>query len=455
MATNQESDDGTPASLLADLSLTVQSPIVHPSGLVVRVFDVDEVSVSSSTINTSEASGADESLDDEDSNPDLDISSSMEQHIERHKKAFIRFLKAKTTIYQPRLPNPTSTNTADPILHKILNPSASRISYSVMHPLACRHMKPIFDLDDFAKLINAPTNWKSLFDEAWDDACIDLYNDFVGLPEDSLEANVHLAFVLVVYRLSHNLSIKTRPFDQTKVRIGGVTALPEYDYPSVSDVKFVGTNTNRTLFCTEIKTASSWALHESWYRYCRLAQVLAALYGHNAPALLFTQQQFKLFVENSERDTIYTFPFGNEAQESTHTNASICYKMSELFFQVIAICLLCEPRTFRAAAKKKVKSITGAPVKLTNKDSPEKRGASVKKNLKASQQTAKSPSFISGYTASGGYLYQSVTIYNIDEDEEKERMESSATLFVDDSLSDAGYKMDTIIDVKEPAQVEE
>ncbi|KAJ3412907.1 hypothetical protein HDV05_008771 [Chytridiales sp. JEL 0842] len=444
MVMNQESDDVTPSSLLADLSLADRSPIKHPSGLSIRVYEVDTQSVASSTSATSEA---DEALDEEDSDLDAESSSDlMEQHIERHKEAFTRFLNADSTVHQPRNPSPsTITNAipipsvaADPTLHTILKPSASSINYPVMHPFACRHMKRISDLDHFARLVGAPTNWKALFDEAWDNRCITTYQQFVGLPRDTLEANVHNAFLLIVFLLSVNLSIESKPLDQTKVRLGGVTALPEYDYISVSDVKFVGTKTNQTLFCTEINTAASWPLGASWYRDSRLAQLLAALYGHHAPALLFTQQQFKLFVENSERNTIYTFPFGEEATESTHTNASNSGEMSELFFQAIAICLLCEPTTVIATAKKPLTSITVVPVKPAYRNSPEKKAVLPKRKSRAEKQSAKAPSFISGYAPSGGYVYQTVTVYNCDEDEEAERMESSVKLFVDDFLSSTG-----------------
>jgi hypothetical protein len=159
-------------------------------------------------------------------------------------------------------------------------------------------MTPIFDLNRLAELIHAPANWKVLFDEAWNDHCIDLYKDFVGLPVDTDEANICIAFALIVSQLSQSLSIKTKQTDQSKVRIGGVTAISKYDYASVSDLKLVGATTQQTLFATEITTAASWKLHESWYRDSRLAQALPALYcvyllffSHNSSLRSFARTQ--------------------------------------------------------------------------------------------------------------------------------------------------------------------
>jgi hypothetical protein len=407
-------DDIPPTTIMANLSLN-QSPIVHPARMTIRVYDVDEESSASSTTGTSDTDG----IADDQSDIDVEISTPIELVIEQHKQAFIRFLAAKSTTHRPRMESASSD------LHTILKPSASSIKYPVMHPLTCRHMKPILDLDHFAELVHAPTNWRSLFEDAWDDSCKILYRGFVGLPVDTVESNIFVAFALVVSQLSRNLSINTTPVDQTKVRVGGVTAIPDYDYASVTDVKLVGTITRQTLFSTEVKTPSSWKLRESWYRDSRLAQVLTALYGHGAPTFLFTQQQFKVFCENSQRNTIFTFPFDIDPNESAETNSFMCYKMHVLFFQAVAICLLREPRA-AVSSSDELTATAVEPVKPTAKHSPEKKHTLAKKKAAESQKSVKAPSFISGFKKDGAPVYQAVTVWDIDEEEGE--MGSSTTL---------------------------
>jgi hypothetical protein len=384
--------------------------------MTIRVYDVDEESSASSRTGTS---GADGIADDDQSDFDVENSSPIDLLIEEHKQAFMRFLAANSTIHQPRMDSASSN------LRTILKPSASSIKYPVMHPLSCRHMHPIINLDHFAKLTNSLPNWESLFHEAWDADCMELFEAFVNLPVDTVEAMVHVVFNHIVILLSKNLSIKTMAVDQSKVRIGGLTSLPEYDYASVTDVKFIGVSTNQTLFGTEIKTAASWKPRESWYRDSRLSQALASLYGHGAPTFLFTQNQYKVFCENDERNTIYTFPFDTDPNESEDTNSFMCYKMNEMFFQAVAICLLREPRT-TASSRPKQRIIEVVPLKPTAKDSPLKKQTLAKKKATELKQATKAPSFITGFKGDGAPIYQTIAIWNVDNDEEE--MGSCTTL---------------------------
>jgi hypothetical protein len=59
---------------------------------------------------------------------------------------------------------------------------------------------------------------------------------------------------------------------------------------------------------TEIKTIDTFSNDEVWYRSSRALQSLGAAYALNLPVILATQHRFKFFVENSERNTMYSFP---------------------------------------------------------------------------------------------------------------------------------------------------
>ncbi|KAJ3410562.1 hypothetical protein HDV05_003630 [Chytridiales sp. JEL 0842] len=396
---------------LPPLSFVKESPqIPHHVGMPIRIYDAD--GDGNSVLSSGESSVRDETDDD---NSDIDATAeAMDAAIARHTEAFQAFLL--TARHQPR------QGSAALGLHTILKSSASSFKYKVMHPRACRNLGAVRDLDHFAKLVHSVPNWKQLFDEAWDSECVTMFERFVNLPAETSEPNINMHFCLIVTQLSRNLRISCMPVDKSAVRIGGVLALPEYDYASVSDVKFVTTDTGKTLFSTEIKTAASWKEGQCFYRDSRLAQILSALYGHGAPALLFTQGQFKVFCENEDRNQIYTFPYGEVTSDSTDTNSFLCYNMHEIFFQVVAICLLREGRgTSTSSAKRKIRQLV--QIKPTEKDSPEKHYLREKKKegkgkSTGAKATAKTPSFVSAFEVDGTPIYQSITVWNVEEEDE-------------------------------------
>ena len=77
-----------------------------------------------------------------------------------------------------------------------------------------------------------------------------------------------------------------------------------------------------------------------WYHGSRGIQVLSALYAFNAPTFLFTQKQWKLFVENKERNAVLTYPYNDDVNHTPHVNSSLVYPMGTTFLKTIVICLL-------------------------------------------------------------------------------------------------------------------
>jgi hypothetical protein len=99
--------------------------------------------------------------------------------------------------------------------------------------------------------------------------------------------------------------------------------------------------------------------------------------------------------------------------------------MCEPFFEAVAICLLREPR--KTVSSKDTLNAKSAIVKPTSKNLPDKKQNAWQKKVIRSQQEVKSPSFISGYEKDGAPIYQTITVWNIDEEQEEEMGSSSST----------------------------
>lgn len=74
-----------------------------------------------------------------------------------------------------------------------------------------------------------------------------------------------------------------------------------------------------------------------WYHG---SQALSALYAFSCPTFLFTQRQWKLFLENGDRNAILTFPYDDNDNHTPHVNSSLVQPMGKTFLKTIAICLL-------------------------------------------------------------------------------------------------------------------
>ncbi|KAI3654662.1 hypothetical protein MP228_000042 [Amoeboaphelidium protococcarum] len=97
-------------------------------------------------------------------------------------------------------------------------------------------------------------------------------------------------------------------------------------------------NNNRILLSTQLKTCAAFPYGHPWYAQSRLAQTLSQLYSTNAPVLLLTPQRFKVFAENPERDTIYTYPYQSSA-DNANLASSESLAVDEELLKIIVICL--------------------------------------------------------------------------------------------------------------------
>jgi hypothetical protein len=94
------------------------------------------------------------------------------------------------------------------------------------------------------------------------------------------------------------------------------------------------------VIASEVKTATTYKKNNIWYLRSRGVQVLSALYHFNNPTFLINQKQWKIFVENKERNMVMTYPFGSDPQADLHENASKTRKVGPQFVMAIVICIL-------------------------------------------------------------------------------------------------------------------
>ena len=160
--------------------------------------------------------------------------------------------------------------------------------------------------------------------------------------------------------------------------------------------------------------------------------------------------QWKLFVENSDRNAILTFPYGVNDDHTPHVNSSLVQPMGTTFLKAIVICLLSE----RVCMEESVKAVTLAessqakdtPEKTTIKptyfESPEKptRHSAREKKETYLESGKKIPSFVSGYVE-GRLIYTTIRVIpqeivtgiedeiNMQEKKEYQKQTSEVTLF--------------------------
>jgi hypothetical protein len=191
---------------------------------------------------------------------------------------------------------------------------------------------------------------------------------------------------------------------ETKIIVGGILARYEYDIRSKCDPHFLNAN-GVHLMASEVKTHRTFPMREMWYHSSRGIQVLSALYAFNCPTFLFTQKQWKLFVENKDRNAIFTFPYDDNTNHTLHVNSSLVKPMGTTFLKAIVICLLSKrdalTDSIHENSVKESSQIIETPKKTIIKqkyfDTPEKPSRQSVRVLPELNNAKKHPSFVSGY----------------------------------------------------------
>ena len=149
----------------------------------------------------------------------------------------------------------------------------------------------------------------------------------------------------------------------------------------------------------EVKTTKTF-YEEKGYHDCRATQILTAMYHFHAPTFLATPNQFKLFYEKEERNSIYTFPtFGNDGyhQPTPFFNTLRIGTMNDEFLKALIICLRAKPALRR---KGKLEEAQNSELGLSNSRSLDESPKGFKPINKLQKGNEKYPSF--KYTNSKG-----------------------------------------------------
>ncbi|KAH9269693.1 hypothetical protein BASA83_008165 [Batrachochytrium salamandrivorans] len=249
-------------------------------------------------------------------------------------------------------------------------------------------------LDDLAALLDTPGDWEVRYNQVVDN---------VGL----------------VNAVATNLRVRIRPRSKTNIIVGGILARYQYDLRRKTDPHFLDTE-GRNLIASEATTHHTFPPGEMWYHSSRGVQVLSAMYAFNCPTFLFTQKQWKLFVENKDRNAILTFPYNDNDDHSPHVNSSLVHPMGTTFLKAITICLLSRRFSLEESMKtvtldESASQINETPEKTVIKpkdfDTPEEPTIQSTRLQTSSRLESgkKTPSFVSGY-ANGQPIYTTVRV---------------------------------------------
>jgi hypothetical protein len=306
------------------------------------------------------------------------------------------------------VPQSWTTTEGSPVI-LIRRPTASNLSHFLLNPFIYRSIQAVDTLYDLAGLLDAPDDWEERCNSIVTDGyIIRALNRFRDMADDTAECNIRFGFLALITFIAHRLHIDLDSHIETKIIVGGILARYQYDLPSKSDLRFLDANSQNLIAC-QVKTHRSFGPGEMWYHYSRGVQVLSALYAFNCPTFLFTHRQWKLFVENTERNAIFTFPYNDNPEHTPHVNSSLVHPMGTTFLKAIAICLLSR----RVSLNITMKSPTLQASSL-DKDTPQK--TVIPQKLVESPErpvyinARPEPSFMSGYDGEGHPIYSMVRV---------------------------------------------
>ncbi|KAI3640833.1 hypothetical protein MIR68_001711 [Amoeboaphelidium protococcarum] len=242
--------------------------------------------------------------------------------------------------------SPNATLGAIQIVKK---PTASQMMHLVLNPFIYRSLQPIDSLDALAAIVGAPSNWLDIVNQKvmGNPRVLRLYRLFVTLDEASSENSVQDAFNNLVSGISMFLDITTCSYNQNPFIVGGILARSHYDIRGRSDTVFRSLSGN-ALLATECKKASAFPTDKPWHHGSRGIQMISTMYRAGCPTFLYSQQAFKVFVENDAREAIHTWPFGSSDSADNRkpysremvAHSYCIQQMTSVILSVISICLL-------------------------------------------------------------------------------------------------------------------
>ena len=307
----------------------------------------------------------------------------------------------------------------------VKSPTASKLPHDAIHPALLRHIQDGGGLDMIAKRLNAPDNYDQKLSDmlAVGHSLIPhRLNVLQSLPEGTLEREIHAAIQNLLQVLGNELGVSLECFSTREMAVGGILAFNHFDIHGETDICLINGD-NECIAVFEVKTPESFGV-DNWYRNCRGAQVLTALYHFNAPLFLVTSHIWKMFHENASRNAIFTHPTERSAG-GTYTgpfaNSLKVGSVGREFLKAIIICILARPGT-----RPLLRDIPSTPVRNTESSRQKmERSEHRKRENKTQKGTLRvNPSYYSG-KENGVAMYTQVRLFTSEEIEALNRRESS------------------------------
>ncbi|KAJ3413504.1 hypothetical protein HDV05_007887 [Chytridiales sp. JEL 0842] len=389
------------------------SPSVAPTNTIIRTYPQGYASTISDTESEGEGAPAEVDSDDEEQH-------SIEARLEQNRQYLDLQVKLPSgSEVSPWILNPQSWKTEDGTdVVLIRKPTASHLSHRLLNPFIYRTVENAGTLHDLAALLDTPDDWEKRYNDITaDDYLFESLRNFRGLPATTPESDIQAHFIGLVTVVAARLGLHLTPRSETKIIVGGILARDHYDLRSSADPRFSLRN-GATLIASEVKTMQSFPPGHMWYHSSRGVQVLSALYAFNGPTLLLTQKQWKLFVENADRNSVLTFPYGDTHQHSRHVKSSMMEPMGKSFLKALVICLLSKRSSVEnwTTVANSVQELSKTPQKTTVKEKyfdttekPRRQSARLREALDDVIPSKKRPSFFSGYV-DGQKVYAQVRV---------------------------------------------
>jgi hypothetical protein len=295
------------------------------------------------------------------------------------------------------------------LVQVIKKSTASKIDHRCLTPWIYRTLE-IGLLDTIARVVGAPDDWHQQYSNRISQSQLVLrkLGILTRLDASRDEGVVESAFSSLVESIAIELNIYSLMAERnTRVIVGGILADEKYYIRSKTDVCF-RINNGPYLICSEVKTIKTFPVGCMWHNECRGAQILAAMYGFDCPAFLVSQFHFKLFVQNTTRDGILTFPYNQDPNETNYHNSSLVGANNEELLQAITICLLSKKATEPSSPVLKMCDENFMPKPFYK--SAEKQQITESLQEGPSESQIRTSRVISGYTSQGNPIYRQIRV---------------------------------------------
>ena len=231
----------------------------------------------------------------------------------------------------------------------IKSPTASHIRHETIHgALILGLQESPGGLQGVADTLGADVDFETKFQEVmqFHGGMVKVYlKALVRLPEASDEDDIQGALGALINCVAMALNVTPVSKANARMAVGGILAQYQFDIRGETDICVRNTDGD-CLLVVECKTRKSFRSEENWYRKSRAAQVLTALYHFNGPTILATNHYWKLFYENEERDTVFTYPTARQVglhQPRDFRNSLKLQVIGDDFIKVLIICLSAKP----------------------------------------------------------------------------------------------------------------